>query len=230
MCNWVTMLYSRKLREHCKPAVMKKVKKHYKPLKKTQKTITKSITSCCIQLFWPIDLFFFFLSGRTCSIWKFPGQGSNLSHRCNLYHSCSDDGSLTHCTELGIEPNNRSCCSWTLNPLCHSGNSCINPYMVPLIRPRTEEEMKPIVLNAFLLNLPGRFSLSFTLLLHPLEKWHVKSLDSFLPEHIRSRGSIAIHLKTHNVCPQSSHAKNSAWTKMMAVWLLHYTCTLTLLN
>ena len=24
MCNWVTMLYSTKLREHCKPAIMKK--------------------------------------------------------------------------------------------------------------------------------------------------------------------------------------------------------------
>ena len=24
MCNWVTMLCSRKLREHCKPAIMKK--------------------------------------------------------------------------------------------------------------------------------------------------------------------------------------------------------------
>ena len=24
MCNWVTMLYSRKLTEHCKPAMMEK--------------------------------------------------------------------------------------------------------------------------------------------------------------------------------------------------------------
>jgi len=26
MCNWVTMLYNRKLTEHCKPAIMKKIK------------------------------------------------------------------------------------------------------------------------------------------------------------------------------------------------------------
>ena len=26
MCNWVTMLYSRKLTEHCKPAIMEKIK------------------------------------------------------------------------------------------------------------------------------------------------------------------------------------------------------------
>ena len=26
MCNWVTMPYSRKLSEHCKPAIMKKIK------------------------------------------------------------------------------------------------------------------------------------------------------------------------------------------------------------
>ena len=30
MCNWVTMLYSRKLTEHCKPAVTEKNKNHKK--------------------------------------------------------------------------------------------------------------------------------------------------------------------------------------------------------
>ena len=29
MCNWVTMLYSGKLTEHCKPAIMEKNKNHY---------------------------------------------------------------------------------------------------------------------------------------------------------------------------------------------------------
>jgi len=29
MCNWITMLYSRKLTEHCKPAIMEKNKNHY---------------------------------------------------------------------------------------------------------------------------------------------------------------------------------------------------------
>ena len=29
MCDWVTMLYSRKLTEHCKPAIMEKNKSHY---------------------------------------------------------------------------------------------------------------------------------------------------------------------------------------------------------
>ena len=29
MCDWVTMLYSRKLTEHCKPAIMEKSKNHY---------------------------------------------------------------------------------------------------------------------------------------------------------------------------------------------------------
>ena len=29
MCNWVTMLYSRRLTEHCKPAIMEKNKSHY---------------------------------------------------------------------------------------------------------------------------------------------------------------------------------------------------------
>ena len=30
MCNWVTILYSRKLTEHCKPAIMKKSKNYIK--------------------------------------------------------------------------------------------------------------------------------------------------------------------------------------------------------
>ena len=37
MCNWVTTLYSRKLTEHCKPAIMEKIKiiikKNFKPRK-----------------------------------------------------------------------------------------------------------------------------------------------------------------------------------------------------
>ena len=30
MCDWVTLLYSRKLTEHCKPAIMEKNKSHKK--------------------------------------------------------------------------------------------------------------------------------------------------------------------------------------------------------
>ena len=29
MCNWVTILYSRKMTEHCKPAIVEKDKNHY---------------------------------------------------------------------------------------------------------------------------------------------------------------------------------------------------------
>ena len=34
MYNWVTMLYSRELTEHCKPAMMEKNKNHFKKEKK----------------------------------------------------------------------------------------------------------------------------------------------------------------------------------------------------
>ena len=34
MCNWVTLLYSRKLTEHCKPAIMEKIKIIIKKKKK----------------------------------------------------------------------------------------------------------------------------------------------------------------------------------------------------
>ena len=35
---------------------------------------------------------------------EFPGQGSDLSHRCDLCHSCGNTGSLTHCAGPGIKP------------------------------------------------------------------------------------------------------------------------------
>ena len=36
---------------------------------------------------------------------EFPGQGSNVSRRCDLCHSCGNAGSLIHCAGLGrIEP------------------------------------------------------------------------------------------------------------------------------
>ena len=47
-----------------------------------------------------LSLFFSPFSGHTR---KFPDQGSSLSRSCNLYHSCSNAGSLTHCSGLGIE-------------------------------------------------------------------------------------------------------------------------------
>ena len=34
MCDWVIMLYNRKLTEHCKPAIIKKIKRIIKNLKK----------------------------------------------------------------------------------------------------------------------------------------------------------------------------------------------------
>ena len=34
MCHWVTLLYSRKLTEHCEPAIMKKKTIKYKKRKK----------------------------------------------------------------------------------------------------------------------------------------------------------------------------------------------------
>ena len=37
MCNWVTMLYSRKMTEHCKPAIMEKIKIIIKGSQKKEK-------------------------------------------------------------------------------------------------------------------------------------------------------------------------------------------------
>ena len=67
-------------------------------------------TPICIG--WSVTSFlfliFFFFSWlhpwHVEGMWKFLDQGSNLSCICDLCHSCSIAGSLTHSTRLGIEP------------------------------------------------------------------------------------------------------------------------------
>ena len=60
---------------------------------------------------------FLFFFGLPCSIWKFPGQGSNLSWGC---HSRSNARSLTQARD-GTGTSTET--SWVLNPLRHSRNS-----------------------------------------------------------------------------------------------------------
>ena len=66
------------------------------------------VWGCFLTMEMPIYL------DSTHYAWKFPGQGTNLSHRCNLLHNCSNTGSLTrHATEgtpwdATLNPNIRS--------------------------------------------------------------------------------------------------------------------------
>jgi len=56
---------------------------------------------------WKFSLLFslsFCFFSHPYRMWKFLGQGSNLSWSCDLRHSCSSAGSLTHCTGSGIKP------------------------------------------------------------------------------------------------------------------------------
>ena len=69
------------------------------------------------------EFFFFFFYGHTHSIWKFLDQGLNPSHSCDLCHSCSNAGSLTHCARPGVEPALPQRQEKIIKPLCHSGNS-----------------------------------------------------------------------------------------------------------
>ena len=45
MCDWVTMLYSRKLTEHCKPVMMEKIKII---LKKDKRMANKHMKRCSL--------------------------------------------------------------------------------------------------------------------------------------------------------------------------------------
>ena len=51
----------------------------------------------------PNGHYYYYYSFFGCihGIWKFLGQEVNLSHSCDLYHSCSNAGSLTHRATVG---------------------------------------------------------------------------------------------------------------------------------
>ena len=57
---------------------------------------TTFLVICCYFLAVLSHNFFFHFSAAPVAIWKFLGQGSNLSH------SCSNAGSLTYCAIAGI--------------------------------------------------------------------------------------------------------------------------------
>ena len=44
MCDWVTLLYSRKLTEHCKPTIMEKIKIINKKIKKGVPVVAQWLT------------------------------------------------------------------------------------------------------------------------------------------------------------------------------------------
>ena len=51
-----------------------------------------------------IVFFFSLFNGHAPSVWKFLGQELNPGVSCDPLHSCSNAGSFTHCTRLGIKP------------------------------------------------------------------------------------------------------------------------------
>ena len=70
-----------------------------------------------------IYLFCFF--GHTHGILTFPGQGLNLTCSSDLHYSCSDAGSFSQCSRLGMEPTPPQKQPWILNLLCHSENTWV---------------------------------------------------------------------------------------------------------
>ena len=78
-----------------------------------------------IGYFFSLLHFFFFSCGHICGIWKFPGQGLNLSHSFDLRHRF---GHTISFNSPGSNPCLHSfsapiCSSGILNPPCHSRNS-----------------------------------------------------------------------------------------------------------
>ena len=75
-------------------------KPHNEPTGKEIKTLLAGpvvpLGACRANIPGIVSFLFF---GRTCSIWKFPGQGLNLSCSCDLYLD-----PLTHCARREIKP------------------------------------------------------------------------------------------------------------------------------
>ena len=74
-----------------------------------------------VQLLIP-SLFFFFLFWCTHIIWKFPGQGLNLSHSCDLHRSCGNAIHLIHCLGQGSNP----CCHRNARSFRHCATAGIS--------------------------------------------------------------------------------------------------------
>ena len=88
------------------------------------KTLSKVINrqNKKIAIIYYIQVFFFFpFFGHTHSIWKSLDQGSNPNQNFDLHHSCSNTGSLAHCTELWTGASTET--SRFINLLHHSENS-----------------------------------------------------------------------------------------------------------
>ena len=73
------------------------------------------------QNMWILNTTFFFLFLSPPR--KSPIQELNPSQSCNLHHSCSNTGSLTHCTGPGMELGTSTETNQIINPLYHSRNS-----------------------------------------------------------------------------------------------------------
>ena len=65
--------------------------------------------------------FFFNFMAAPLAYGSFPGQGWNLSHICNLDHSCGNTRSFN--PQLCSDP---SGCCWILNPLHHDGTAWVH--------------------------------------------------------------------------------------------------------
>ena len=108
---------------------------HSSPQPRIRKSMSKARDPTSMFLFGLVCFcvfcfLFFFFFGHTRGIWKFLGQGSNLSCICNLYHSCSN----TYWTRQGIKPmpsqrKTASLAHWAIaeTPVCYILKGYVQP-------------------------------------------------------------------------------------------------------
>ena len=115
-------------------------------------TCTRKVGMIVIFKSSPHPPFFF---PCTRSIWKLPGQGLNLSHSCDLRHSCGNAGSFNplHCAwdRTPHLHSDLSCYNQILNPLCHSRNSSICIFIITDLKSLTAHAIISVILGPLLL-------------------------------------------------------------------------------
>ena len=77
----------------------------------------------------------------------FPGQGSDLSHNCDLYHSGCNKESLTYCARAGIEPASQ-CSRDTITPIVPQ-RELSNFFLHRLFHQKQDPVLSSLNINSF---------------------------------------------------------------------------------
>ena len=93
--------------------------------------------SCCSQILFFFSFLFFFFFSAALEHMEFPGQGSDLSHSCDLCRSCGNAGSFNPLYQAGdwtcvsaFQRHCQSCCTTAETPAVRFLTHCATAWRV----------------------------------------------------------------------------------------------------